>query len=107
MRTFLISFVVFFFIFIFIYLIYSLFNKVRFTLKGVAICLIVSFPFAIYSCLKLNKTVDDLREELDEYPQSVIAEYLRDEYDFSEIVEMYGDDELSDYIWYRYNITLP
>ena len=60
-----------------------------------------------YALLKPDPTVSDLREELDGYPQSVIAEYLRDEYDFSEIVEMYGEDELNEYIWYHYNITLP
>lgn len=107
MRTFLISFAVFFFIFIFIYLLYLLFYKARFTLKGILICLIASFLFSIYSCLKLNKTVDDLREELDNYPKSVIAEYLREYCDFSKIVDMYGDDYLKDYIWFRYNITLP
>ena len=60
-----------------------------------------------YALLKPDPTVSDLREELEDYPKSVIAEYLRDEYDFSEIVDMYGDDYLRDYIWFRYNITLP
>lgn len=102
--------IIFLILFSFSFLIYSVYlvnTKKKLSFKGVLICILASALFMTYAILKPKPTASDLREELDNYPKSVIAEYLREYCDFSEIVDMYGDDYLRDYIWFRYNITLP